>query len=117
MQTDGALTGAIDAAQTANSVSRMEWQVFNLVAERGPLAEADARALLGVLGNEYGIGAALVGLEAKRWVARDTANQWGLTDVGRPAHANIWPRKSLCGSRRRASLGRTMRPRSESYRC
>lgn len=87
---DAALTGAIDAVQQANGLSRLEWQLLHMLHERGPLELAGMASALGPVADTPAIVEAVERLVVREAVeaAAPEAPAYRLSASGRRLHAD-----------------------------
>lgn len=94
-QADTLLTAQIDHAQAVHGVSRTEWQVINLLMERGHANRTAIFATMRTFVDAATLDAVLAALVARGWVERQPETTPGtdafhLTAEGQRQHAAIF---------------------------
>jgi DNA-binding MarR family transcriptional regulator len=90
---DQAITARVDAAQRANGVTRLEWQVLNTIAEAGPCSPDQIVGTLHMFLDPQKLDAILAALRERSWIEADASGNVALTESGRDAHARILARQ------------------------
>jgi len=92
-QADRRLTQRIDAAQQANGLSRVAWQVLNSLSCTETMPESQLAALMQPFVDQAGLWVVLKSLEARRQIASVGSNagsnepRYSLTSIGTEVHA------------------------------
>jgi DNA-binding MarR family transcriptional regulator len=89
---DQAITARVDAAQRADGVTRLQWQVFNTISESTHCSPDQILGTLHMFLDRPMLDMVLDDLRRKGWIA-GTKGEIGLTDAGREAHARILARQ------------------------
>ncbi len=90
---DQAITARVEAAQRANGVSRIEWQVLNTISEAAHCSPDHIVAVLHMFLDQSSLDTVLAALRSHGWIAADTSGEIRLTEAGRQAHARIRARQ------------------------
>jgi DNA-binding MarR family transcriptional regulator len=90
---DQAITASVDAAQRADGVTRLEWQVFNTIAEGTHRSPDEIASALYMFLDRPTLDTVLTALRNKGWIVADTSGEVSLTEAGRQAHARILARQ------------------------
>lgn len=79
---DELLTIRIDDAQRANGLTRLEWQILNVIREQRATARAAVADILQPFGDEMAMNQALVALGQREWVVGSSEDRLELTQAG-----------------------------------
>lgn len=90
---DQAITARVDAAQRADGVTRLEWQVLNTISRAARRSPDEIVEALRVFLDRPALDAVLTSLRDKGWIDADAGGAVGLTEAGRQAHARILARQ------------------------
>src|SRR5690606_9120713 len=89
-QADQALTTHIDAAQSAQGLARLDWQLLNLLHDRGAQPGQAIAHVMQPFADTHRLGEALAALAARGVIEGDgsEASPFRLTEEGRRLHAS-----------------------------
>lgn len=90
---DRAITARVDAAQRADGVTRLEWQVLNTISEGPHRSPDEIVAALHMFVDGPTLDTVLGALRDRGWIVADTSGRIGLSEAGRQAHARILARQ------------------------
>ena len=90
---DRAITERVDAAQRADGVTRLQWQVLNTISEGTHRSRGQIVAALHMFLDEPSLDTVLTALRSNGWIVEDTGGDISLTGAGRQAHARILARQ------------------------
>lgn len=90
---DQAITARVDAAQRADGVTRLDWQVLNTIAEAGPCSPDRIVTTLKMFLDRPKLDAILDGLCGRGWIDADASGDVTLTEAGRDAKARVLARQ------------------------
>ena len=79
---DTLLTSRVDAAQQGNGLSRLDWQVLNVVRDAGAASSGNVAAVLQPFADEARLSEAVNGLESRSLLQRDEGGAYALTRAG-----------------------------------
>jgi DNA-binding MarR family transcriptional regulator len=91
---DQAITARVDAAQRADGVTRLRWQVLNTISEATDRSRDQILAALHMFLDEPALDTVLTALRNNGWIVADTSEDISLTEAGRQAHARILARQA-----------------------
>ncbi|MFJ9951275.1 MarR family winged helix-turn-helix transcriptional regulator [Kitasatospora sp. NPDC091207] len=109
-RTDRALTGAMDTLLAEFGLTRLRWQVLNLVDDDPQAGDATVLTVLAANARAADLTAAVTAVLADGWAARPAPGRLALTEAGRTRLAEVAVRVEAFRSRSTAGIS------SEEYR-
>lgn len=88
-RTDRALTGAMDTLLAEFDLTRLRWQVLNVVDDDPRAGDATVLTVLAANARAADLTAAVTAVLADGWAARPTPGRLALTEVGRTRLAEV----------------------------